>query len=153
MEKYSKLNSLESWISTDYKLSQLLSDIEAITNSEQEQAQIAFHRLAENYNLPKFPDDVESNDLYYGVSIYEILGKIKFVDKNLKNLKSNVLFAAYLIINKKEPIIDEEFDEFLENNQLTGFGYKGQDVDVEMIPIIKGESWFEKDCIYFTKLI
>ncbi|HLO72860.1 MAG TPA: hypothetical protein VK164_02905 [Flavobacterium sp.] len=161
MEKYNETNPLENWISTDNKLSQMLSEIETVSNSEQEQAKIAFHRLAENYNLPKYPDDVQDREtiqvadfhLYNPISIYEVLGKIKFVDKNLQNLKSNVLLAAYLIINNLEPFIDEELDEFLGNNQLSGFGYKGEDVDVEMIPIIEGESWFEKGCTFFTKEI
>ncbi len=160
MEKYKEINPLEDWINTDYKLSQLLSEIEAIASSECEQAQIAFHRLAENYNLPKYPDDVKDREtiqvadshLYNPISIYEVLGKIKFVDKNLQNLKSNVLLAAYLIINNLEPFIDEELDKFLGNNQLSGFGYKGVDVDVEMIPIKVGESWFEKECEFFTKV-
>lgn len=86
----------------DYKLSEMLSEIEAITNSEEKQAQIVFHRLAENYNLPKYPDDVQDREtiqvadfhLYNPISIYEVLGKIKFVDKDVKNLKSNVLLAT-----------------------------------------------------------
>jgi hypothetical protein len=159
MEKYNETNPLENWINTDYKLSQLLSEIEAIASSEYEQAQIAFHRLGENYNLPKYPDDVQDREtmqvadshLYNPISIYEVLGKIKFVDKNLQNLKSNVLLAIYLTLNKLEPIIEDELDEFLGDNQLSGFGYKGDDVGVEMIPIKVGESWFEHGCNFFTK--
>lgn len=161
MENYNELNPLENWISTDNKLSHLLAEIEAIASSEYEQAQIAFHRLAENYNLPKYPDDVKDSEamqvadfhLYSPISIYEVLGKIKFVDKDIQNLKSNVLLAAYLIINNLEPFIDEELGKFLGNNQLSGFGYKGEDVYVEMIPIIEGENWFEKNCVFFTKKI
>lgn len=164
MEEYENgltSETITEWINSDTELNKLLTDIDTKVIEEYEKAKIAFHRLAEKYNLPKYPDDIEDREtiqvadfhLYNPISIYEVLGKIKFVDKNLQNLKSNVLLAVYLILNKLEPFIDEELDEFIGNNQFSGFGYKGKDIDVEMIPIIKGESWFDKGCSYFTKNI
>ena len=158
MEKFSE-TPLEDWINNDSELSSLLQQIELEGKSEYERAKIAFHKLAEKYNLPKYPDDVEERQTlqvgdfhpYDPISMYEILGKIKFADKNSENIKSNVLLAAYLIKNKYEPIIDEELDEYLGDNELAGFGYRGEDIVVEMIPIKIGESWFEKGCTFFIK--
>lgn len=46
---------------------------------------------------------------------------------------------------------DDELDTYLGDDELSGFGYKGKSVDVEMIPIRNGESWFDKGCVYFIK--
>jgi hypothetical protein len=159
--KNSNKNPLQEWINSDSELNELLNDIDSKVIGEYEKAKVGFHKLSEKYNLPKYPDDVENREtiivgdfhLYEPISMYEVLGKLKFVDNKSENLKSNVLFAAYLIINKLEPFIDEELDEYLKNDQLIGFGYKGEDVDVLMIPIKENESWFDKGCSYFTKNI
>jgi hypothetical protein len=160
MEKHKDLtnNTIQDWINSDKKLSGILTEIENLTKSEEEQALIAFHRLSDEYNLPKYPDDVKDREmiqvadwhLYTPLSVYEQLGIVKFsypiVDK-----KSLVLLSVYLINNKLEAYFDEQLELFLGEDELLGFGYKGQDTEVEMIPIKVGESWFDKGCIYFTK--
>ena len=140
-------------------MSKILNEIETSCHSENEKARMAFHRLAETYNLSKYPDDVLNREtiqvtdfhLYEPISMYEVLAKIKFSDKNSNNLKSNVLMAAFLMVNKFEPLIDEELEDFLGNEKLYGFGYKGEDIDVELIPIKVGESWFDFGCKLFIK--
>jgi len=158
MEKFSE-NPLQDWIDSDPKLSKLLENIELQAENDQERARIAFHKLAEMYKLPKFPDDVHEREteqvadlhLYDPISMYEVLGKIKFADNNPENIKSNVLLAAFLIKNKFEPLIDEELNKYLDNDELAGFGYNGEDIAVEMIPIKTNESWFDKGCTFFIK--
>lgn len=59
--------------------------------------------------------------------------------------------AIFLVKYKFECIFDEELEEFIGDDELHGFGYKGEDIEVEMIPIKVGESWFELECTYFTK--
>lgn len=159
MGKHKENNPLQEWIDTDHELADLLTEIEAMADSEYEQAQIAFHKLAEKYQLPKYPDDVEEQEmrqfadfhLYCPESMYEVLGKIRFADPNPHNIKSNVLLAAYFMKNGLEPFIEEELDLYLGDDTLAGFGYKGEDIDVEMVPVKKGESWFDKGCTYFIK--
>lgn len=158
MEKFSE-TPLEDWIESDSDLKELLVSIEQEANSDIERARIAFHKLCDKYNLPKYPDDLDSREtesvgdfhLHDPISVYEVLGKIKFTNNNPEEIKSNVLFAAYLVKNKYEPLIDDELDEYLGEGELLGFGYKGEDIDVEMIPIKVGESWFEKGCTFFVK--
>lgn len=48
-------NPIELWIKTDEKLSAILTKIEKQAVSLEEQAEMAFHQVAENYNLPKMP--------------------------------------------------------------------------------------------------
>ncbi|RKS03447.1 hypothetical protein [Flavobacterium sp. 102] len=152
-------NSLPNWINSDSDLQILLENIDAQTVNEYEKASIAFDKLTELYGLPKYPEDIQSREtyqvgdfhLYNSISMYEVLGKLKFVNKSTEELKSNVLLAAYLIKNSFEPNIDDELDTYLGDDELSGFGYKGKSVDVEMIPIRNGESWFDKGCVYFIK--
>ncbi|WP_298116675.1 hypothetical protein [Flavobacterium sp.] len=159
MAKYNENNPLQKWINEDIELLQILDEIEIIAKSEKEKALIAFHKISEHYSLPKYPCNIETRDtiqvddfhLFDQISMYEALGKIIFADKNSENLKSNVLLAAFIVKNKFEPNIDEELDTFLGNEYLMGFGYKGKDVDVEMIPIKEGESWIDKGCEFFVK--
>ena len=139
-------NPLLEWIISDSKLNNLLEKIDSENVSENEKAKIAFDKLSDMYKLPKYPDDIEDSN-----SMYEVLGKIKFSSNKIEELKSNVLLAAYLIKNKLEPDISDELENHIGNGELLGFGYKGDDVNVVMIPIKKGESWFEKGCTYFTK--
>lgn len=158
MENFSG-TPLEDWINSDPKLLELLENIELEADTDIERAKIAFHKLAEMYDLPKYPDDLEEREtiqiadfhFYEPISMYEVLGKIKFADMDLLHIKSHVLMAAYLIKNKYEPLIDSELDEYLGNDMLSGFGYKGKDVDVTLIPVKVGESWQEKGCTYFIK--
>lgn len=159
MEKLNVNNPVQEWIDTDKKLYAILKEIEATTKSETEQAKTAFNRLAKEYNLPKYIDDIEDREtqqvgdyhLYDPISMYEVLGQLKFVDKNLENLKSNVLLAAYIVKNKLEPFIDEELDQYLGEDELAGFGYRGENIEVELIPIKVGENWFDLGCKYFIK--
>lgn len=158
MEKFSN-SPLEDWINSDSELLKLLEYIDLQAETDLERAKIAFHKLAEKYSLPKYPDDIDDREtqqvadfhLYNPISMYEVLGKIKFADKNPENIKSNVLMAAYLIKNKYEPLIDDELDKYLGDDELNGFGYKGEGIDVEMIPVKQDESWFDKGCVFFTK--
>jgi hypothetical protein len=76
-----KENLLQTWIDTDNQLSKILNEIETSCHSENEKARMAFHRLAETYNLSKYPDDVLNREtiqvtdfhLYEPISMYEVL--------------------------------------------------------------------------------
>lgn len=160
MGKYdnNERNPLQEWIDTDVKLSKILKEIENQTSSEKEQANIAFHRLCEEYRLSKYPDDIDDREMiqvadyhfYSPISVYEQLGIIRFNNKKEKDIKSQVLTAIFLVKNKFEFVFDEEFDEFMGEGELLGFGYKGEGIGVEMIPVKVGESWFDLGCTYFT---
>ncbi|UQD55607.1 hypothetical protein [Flavobacterium sp. K5-23] len=161
MEKQSnnEHNPLQEWINTDAKLSKILKEIESQTKSHKEQANIAFHTLCEEYELPKYPDDIESREMiqvvdyhfYDPISVYEQLGIIRFTDQKEEDIRSQVLMAIFLVKNKLEFLFDDELDEYMGEDDLQGFGYKGEDIEVEMKPIKIGQSWFELGCTYFTK--
>lgn len=158
MEKYSN-TPLEDWMNEDPGLLELLKEIDLQGKNEIERAEIAFHKLAEKNNLLKFPSDAieseteESDDFdsQDSTSMYEVLGSIKFANPDPANIKSNVLWAAYLVKNGFEPLIDEALEKYLGDDELAGLGFKGEGIDVEIIPIRKGESWFDKGCTLFIK--
>jgi hypothetical protein len=160
MVKYSD-TLLEDWVHEDSGLLKLLEEIELQAESDCERAEIAFHKLAEKYSLPKYPDDCsngeleddDDNDFQDLVSMYEVLGKLKFANPDPLQIKSNVLLAAYLVKNDYEPMIDDELEKYLAGDELAGLGFKGEGIAVEMIPIRKGESWFDKGCTLFIKKV
>ena len=70
--------------------------LKQIVTLKRKKARIAFHKLAETYNLPNYTVDVLNREtvqvidfhLYKPASMYEVLAKVKFSDKNSNNLKS-----------------------------------------------------------------
>ena len=115
---------------------------------------LAFNKLSEKYKLPKYIDDIQSDKSTffksYNTSVYEQLGKLKFLEDEIY-IKNHVLMAIYLVKNKLEINLDEKLIASTGNKEILGFGYKGKDIEVEMIPVKKGESWFELGCDYFIK--
>ena len=84
MENYNQNNPIQDWIDTDKKLSSILVEIQEMPISTEEQAEIAFHKVSETYNIPKLPQDVEieedhdSEDINETISVYQHLEIIKF---------------------------------------------------------------------------
>ena len=59
MEKHKEISPLQEWINTDKKLSAILVEIQELPISVEEQAELAFHRVSEAYNIPKTPQDID----------------------------------------------------------------------------------------------
>lgn len=133
--------------------------LKQIVTLRRKKARIAFHKLIETYNLPNYTVDVINREtvqvidfhLYKPASMYEVLAKVKFSDKNSNNLKSNFHMVAFLMVNKFEPIIDEKLEDFLGNEKLYGFGYKGEKYCCTVISKKVNESWFDLGCKMFIK--
>ncbi len=149
MEGFKINEAVQDWIKTDLKLSEILVEIESKTDSAFEQAKIAFHRLSEEYKLQKFPDD----DGHSAFSVYEQLGKLNFIREPQDDIRALVLMAIYSVKEDYDIYIDNVLKKIVNSNELSGFGYKGDSIEVIMVPIKRDESWFDKGCKYFTRVI
>jgi hypothetical protein len=86
------------------------------------------------------------------ISTYEQIAQLKFANPENNDPRYLVLTAAYLIHHKLVIDLSQELGNFLGEDELQGFGYRGEDIlAAELIPVKKGESWFELGCTYFTK--
>lgn len=58
-------NPIEKWINEDKELYDLVVEIQSMDKTEIGQAQHAFDRLCELYDLPKMPSDLEKYEAFY----------------------------------------------------------------------------------------
>lgn len=167
MKEFLSENIIQQWITNDKKLSDALVEIENLGLSEKEQAEIAFHRISDMYQLPKMPNDIidedEDEDIvetytgddedYDPSSVYQELGLIKYLNPD-EDLRGNVLMAIYLVKNKLHVDIDEVYIKRYGNKEkICGIGFKGDNTDVEIIFMDEGKSWFELGCILFMRSV
>ena len=164
MVEHNKLNdtAIQEWIDSDTTLSNLLLEIEKMSDSIKEQAEIAFHKVSEVYKVAKLPEDNDCDDyedqdeLEYTekTSVYEQLGLLKYLEPN-EDLRGLVLSAIYFVKNGYTTDIDEvmlkKFGENIPNDVSVGF--KGDNTNVEIVFILQGQNWVDLGCKMFTKYI
>lgn len=165
MDELLSENVIQQWIAEDKKLSAALVEIENLGLSEKEQAEIAFHRISEMYQLPKMPNDIidENEDIvetytgddqdYDPSSVYQELGLIKYLNPD-EDPRGNVLMAIYLVKNKLHVDIDEVYiKKYGSKKKSRGIGFKGENTNVEIVFVDEGKSWFELGCILFIRSV
>lgn len=151
--------SLEEWVESESKLNRKISELYESELSPEAQARELLAYLVATYKLPLTPmevDDREWQDAgdswYPPISMLEQVAQLKFVEPENNDPRYLVLNAAYLIHHKLVINMAPEMGAYLGDDELQGLGYCGNDVfEAELIPIKKGESWFDKGCSFFTK--
>lgn len=149
--------SLEEWVDSDQDLNEKTTELFESNLPVEEQAREALTYLIKNYNLPEMPLDLEDREEVKGtdyrpISVYEQIAQLKFANPENNDPRYLVLTSAYLIKHGLSIDFSEQLQAFLGNSELLGLGYRGEDIlEAELIPVKKGESWFELDCTYFTK--
>lgn len=151
--------SLEEWVESDEELIRKLNELHESEWSPEEQARKILRYLLERYNLPQTPLEIEDREgedtgdsLYFPISMFEQIAQLRFVEPENNDPRYLVLNAAYLIKHKLVIDLSQEMGEFLGEDELQGLGYRGEDIlEAELVPVKKGESWFDKGCTFFTK--
>ncbi|WP_111669148.1 hypothetical protein [Algoriphagus litoralis] len=149
--------SLEEWVDSDQNLNEKTTELFESNLPVEEQAREALTYLIENYNLPEMPLDLEERDEvesteYPPISIFEQIAQLKFANPENNDPRYLVLTSAYLIKHGLSIDFSEQLQAFLGKSELLGFGYRGEDIlEAELIPVKKGESWYELGCTFFTK--
>jgi len=165
MEKHNHLtdSTIQDWINSDKNLSNFLVEIEKMSDSYKEQAEIAFNRVTEMYKLAKMPqdniyneDDESQDDKQYEeqTSVYEQLGLLKYLmpDEDLRGLVLNAIyFVKNGYVSDIEAIMFKKFGDNIPDE--VGFGFRGENTDVEIVFVLQGESWFDLGCKMYTKYV
>jgi hypothetical protein len=151
--------SLEEWVDSDQNLNEKTTELFESNLSVDEQAREALTYLIKNYNLPKIPLDLEDREgvvvngaIYRPISIYEQIAQLRFANPENNDPRYLILTSAYFIKHGLAIDFSEQLKVFLENSELLGLGYRGENIlEAELIPVKKGESWVDLGCTYFTK--
>lgn len=145
-------NLVQKWIDTDKKLFETLVEIQNLERDEHKQAELAFFKIPKMYNLPTFPEDNE--DSKFLSSVYEQLGFLNYLEPD-GDIRGHVLSAIFYV--KENYLIDMNFvyQKKINNEEppidFKGMGYKGDNIKVLPVFVMKGQSWFELGCKYFVK--
>lgn len=98
-------NPIQIWINEDKRLSDLIVEIQSKDLSVEQQAELAFHKLSDLYDLPKMPEDIEKYEAFYeekGIeepsSVFEEHTLLKFLEPN-NDPRGLVLTAVYHVKN------------------------------------------------------
>jgi hypothetical protein len=145
-----------------------LVQIQELPVTIEEQAEVAFHKVSEMYGVPKNPEDIkqqdddenenyndnEDADFKAHTSVYEELGLLKYLMPN-EDKRGIALNAIYFVkngytTNKKEVMLCK-FGKNIPDD--VGIGFKGNNTNVEIVFVLKGESWFDLGCKMFTKYV
>ena len=152
-------NIVELWINSDSQLSKILTDIESETEILESQAEKAFHKVAEEYNLPKMPNDIDYDDENYDdeiKSVYEVLGLIKYAYPD-EDPRGNVMLALTCVKDNipfdMENVLSEAEKQGIDTSQIFGICYTGTDYNVEIKFIFNGENWADSNCNLFLKTV
>jgi hypothetical protein len=151
--------SLEEWVESQSELNRKINELYESELSPQAQARELLAYLVATYKLPLTPMEVEDREwqeagdtLFLPISMLEQVAQLKFVEPENNDPRYLVLNAAYLIHHKLVIDLAPEMEDYLGDYELQGLGYRGNDVfEAELIPVKKGESWFDKGCTFFTK--
>ncbi len=162
MEQYENgftSDSISDWIKSEKKLFALLTKIEKSTSDPHKQADQIFNKVSELFNVPKYPDDIESGNEdgpLYETSVYEQTALLKYLEPEPDKLPEHVLGAIYFIVHGTEVDPDFIFEKYeaegSDRTSISGFGYKNEGVTVELVIVTKDQSWVTLGCKYFTAL-
>lgn len=164
MEKYNEPSPIQDWIDTDKKLSSILVEIQEMPISIEEQAEVAFHKVAEAYSIPKNPQDIvfeekdsiDEDTKVEAISVYQHLGIIKFLNPE-NDPRGNVLSAIYFAKENLEIdyeiVMSEAAKNAVDTAEITGIGFLGENSNVRIIFVKNTESWHELGCNFFIKII
>ncbi|NQY29222.1 MAG: hypothetical protein HRT69_07105 [Flavobacteriaceae bacterium] len=97
-------NQIQEWINDDDKLYNLIIEIQSSDKKPNAQAEIAFNKLCELYDIPRMPEDVltiehNSEDVPDSRSLFEEHALLKFLAPENEDPRGIVLSAAHNILH------------------------------------------------------
>ena len=97
-------NPIQEWINEDDKLYNLIIEVQSSDKDPNTQAEIAFNKLCELYDIPKMPEDVitiehNSENIYDPRSLFEEHALLKFLAPENEDPRGIVLSAVHNILH------------------------------------------------------
>ena len=156
-------NLVQNWIDSDKALYNLITEIEATNKSFPEQAELAFEKLSELYNIPRMPSDINDEELDedeefeddISRSLFEEHALLKYLAGKFEDPRSIVLSAAFHLLNDyRVELLQVAIKEFGKNiPENCKIGIKGDGFHGEVVfPQKETESWYDLGCIVMTQI-
>jgi hypothetical protein len=147
------MNEISKWIATDSQLYNAIIEIESITKSQDRQAQMAFDKLCELYDLPKNPEDLDGYLQKLGDSkqreirsVYEEYALLKFLNPNTDK-RTLVLSAIYNVKNWLAVDIKDVITKIeLQYGKVKFIGIEGEVVNTDVLPVENAEKGILTGC-------
>jgi len=147
-------NQIQDWINEDDKLYSLIIDIQSTEKTPTEQAEIAFNRICELYDIPLMPEDIIStkNNIDNQLntrSLFEEHALLKFLAPDNEDPRGIVLSAAHNLLNNHYvsyyEVAKKEFNNIPEVCQI---GVSGSNYNSKVIFFQKEtKNWDELGCL------
>jgi hypothetical protein len=147
-------NIIIEWTTSDKGLYAIIQEIEKEHLSNNEKAEMAYHRVSEYFKVPKEFDAIDSEGKYQSC-VYEQLGYLKYLEADDNDIRGLVMTAIYFVKFGYETNIEEVHKKYYSNNKeiFNGIGFRGDNSSVELVFVKQGESWFDLGCKYYTKQV
>jgi len=155
-----EISPLQQWIETDEKLAEILVEIQEMPISVEEQAEVAFHRVSEAYNVAKMPEELdfenEFEDDEEPTSVYQHLGLLKYLnnDEDPRGIVlSAILFAKENLEVDYNLIFEKAEKQGIDKKMIGGIGFLGENSNVRIVFVKNTESWSQLGCKFFIKIV
>jgi len=147
-------NQIQEWINDDDTLYNLIIEVQSTDKTPIQQAEIAFNRICELYNIPKMPEDIISTknnpeSQLDARSLFEEHALLKFLSPENEDPRGIVLSAAHNLLNNHHvsyyEVAKKEFNDIPEVCQI---GVSGNYYNSKVVFFQKEtKNWDELGCL------
>jgi len=148
------VNQIQEWINKDDKLYNLIIEVQSANKTPAQQAEMAFNRICELYEIPKMPEDIIStkNNQESQLdtrSLFEEHALLKFLSPENEDPRGIVLSAAHNLLNNHHvsyyEVAKKEFNDIPEVCQI---GVSGSDYNSKVVFFQREtKNWDKLDCL------
>jgi len=147
-------NQIQEWINEDDTLYNLIIEIQSTDKTPTQQAEIAFNRICELYNIPKMPEDIISaknnpESQLDARSLFEEHALLKFLAPEKEDPRGIVLSATHNILNNHYvsyyEVAKKKYNDIPEDCQI---GVSGSNYNSKVVFFQKEtKNWDELGCL------
>jgi len=147
-------NQIQEWINEDDTLYNLIIEIQSTDKTPTQQAEIAFNRICELYNIPKMPEDIISaknnpESQLDARSLFEEHALLKFLAPEKEDPRGIVLSATHNILNNHYvsyyEVAKKKYNDISEDCQI---GVSGSNYNSKVVFFQKEtKNWDELGCL------
>ena len=145
-------NPIQKWIENDGKVLTVIENISRLNLTVEEQAEMAFHRLCDLYNLPKIPEDANKIAELTGEtinSVYQELGLVKFLEPD-EDIRGLVMVAVFNVLNKATIKLEDVYKKAGMSAERP-ICFSGEFSRVKISFVDETTNWFDNGCKLYLK--
>jgi hypothetical protein len=153
-------NPIQEWINSDERLFELIIEIQTAHEDPNKQAEIAFNKLCDIYEIPKMPDDTISiakntENNQQSRSLFEEHALLKYLAPDTEDPRGLVLSAAHNLLHSNTidyyEIVKKEYKNKIP--ELCQIGLSGNGFYSKVVFFEKEtKNWEDLDCLTITSI-